>query len=813
MLALIVTSIVLVFTVGPKVSAADDTIYLVPEDCLNISGTTLNGLTADGISIYQNGGLKYRVEIPEGITNINSCAFENCTGLINIVFSDTVTSIGEKAFSGCNKLVAPVWLPENITSIGSYAFRNCDSLRWLFIPENVSYIGSCVVYGNSNLFIYCEMDSEPDTWESDYYWYYKTATGGGGRSGAFGCVIDEDFIISNRNTILRYFGSGGNVVIPDYITGIGGFDYCKDVTSVTMSDGVEFIGENTFRGCTGLTSIVIPSTVTKIWGYAFSSCTGLNSVYYLGTLDQWVQISYVSANSNPLEYASKLIINDLEVTDAVLNSATQINANAFYGYKGLTSIEIPNSVTSIGSSAFQNCTGLTSIEIPNSVTSIGYNAFLNCTGLTSIEIPSSVTTIRSYPFSGCTSLMEIIVEDPVWLTSSALSSYRNILHYYLDVTFNSNQGSAVDNARVDYGTTVTQPTNPTRDGYTIINWCTDPECNNDFNFSTLITEDIILYAKWGKNPTITFNTDDGSEVQPVTITYNTTVTRPDTDPTKSGYRFINWCTDAECNNNFNFSTPITEDKIIYAKWIKVYTVTFDSNGGSDVEPEIIDHNQYAYWRYPYRENYGLAYWYLDNEDEAFDFNTPITADITLSAKWELNRYWVSFYDGNKFLSEQEIEHGSNLAMLQPTKKNYTFIGWYTDYACTRKYDFDEPVTQSMALYAKWVRDYTVTFKSMGGTAVPNQIVHKGETAAEPISELAGYRLVGWYTDVECTRQYDFATPITANKTLYAKWEEIPVEKVTNNSTVALAVGGGVGGVAGLSVIGTIIGVVVKKRKK
>jgi hypothetical protein len=95
------------------------------------------------------------------------------------------------------------------------------------------------------------------------------------------------------------------------------------------------------------------------------------------------------------------------------NSVTSIGERAFYGCRGLTSIEIPNSVTSIGEAAFNCCSGLTSIEIPNSVTSIGEYAFAECTGLTSVTIGNSVTSIGEGAFYGCTSLTSITIPNSV----------------------------------------------------------------------------------------------------------------------------------------------------------------------------------------------------------------------------------------------------------------------------------------------------------------------------------------------------------------------------------------------------------------
>ena len=109
-------------------------------------------------------------------------------------------------------------------------------------------------------------------------------------------------------------------------------------------------------------------------------------------------VTYHSGYSK--EYSGKIVIPETVTYSGKTYSVTSIDASAFSGDSGLTSVTIPNSVTSIGSSAFSGCSGLTSVTIPNSVTSIGSEAFENCSGLTSVTIPSSVTSIGSSAFDG-----------------------------------------------------------------------------------------------------------------------------------------------------------------------------------------------------------------------------------------------------------------------------------------------------------------------------------------------------------------------------------------------------------------------------
>jgi hypothetical protein len=160
-------------------------------------------------------------------------------------------------------------------------------------------------------------------------------------------VIGEDIALTSENRVAYGIATTGDVEIHEYVTGsdgikhkvtsigIGAFEDCTGLTSITIPDSVISIESNTFRDCSDLTSITLPNSVTNIGGAAFSGCSAL------------------------------------------------------------TSITLPDSVTSIGVTAFENCTGLTSITIPDSVISIGNYTFYNCTNLASITYKSQTYTNKS----------------------------------------------------------------------------------------------------------------------------------------------------------------------------------------------------------------------------------------------------------------------------------------------------------------------------------------------------------------------------------------------------------------------------------
>ena len=256
---------------------------------------------------------------------------------------------------------------------------------------------------------------------------------------------------------------------------------------------------------------------------------------------------------------------------------------------------------------------------------------------------------------------------------------------------------------------------------------------------------------------------------------------PPAKPTLKGYTFAFWYLGEDEKNAtaYNFDTPVTENITLTAKWeINKYKVTFDSNGGSKVDPRVVEYGLYAQEpEKPTLKGFTFAYWYLDDENKAYDFDTtPITEDITLTAKWEINKFKVTFdTDGGEPIpGDQFVEWGLFVEepTTKPTKTGYTFDGWYLG---DEKYDFSAAVEQNITLTAKWTQNtYTVTFDPNGGSVDPtSRTVTFDEPYGEmPVPTRTGYDFLGWFTAAEGGDQVTANTTVTAtaDHTLYAQWE-------------------------------------------
>jgi len=235
-------------------------------------------------------------------------------------------------------------------------------------------------------------------------------------------------------------------------------------------------------------------------------------------------------------------------------------------------------------------------------------------------------------------------------------------------------------------------------------------------------------------------------------------------PTYADHTFDKWMLG---ESEYNFATPVTAPITLTASWLENLTVTFDSAGGSAVAPiQLLDGETATEPTDPTRAGYTFDVWTF--EDVEFDFDTPITADITLVATW-IENFTVSFdSDGGSAVASQEVTSGTAATEpSDPTKEGYVFDEWQLDGSA---FDFATLITEDIELTATWIELFTVTFDSQGGSAVTAQEVEDGDTATEPdpAPTKADHTFQHWSLTEDGTA-YNFATAITADLTLYAVW--------------------------------------------
>lgn len=225
--------------------------------------------------------------------------------------------------------------------------------------------------------------------------------------------IYGDFEVSN-GVLIKYHGTGGNVVIPDNlgITSIGAeaFFNCSSLTSVSIPNSITSLGDSVFADCHNLISVNLPDSITGISAGLFSSCENLKSISIPNSVRTIGNSAFASCSS-----LESIIIP---------NSVTNIGNQAFT-WSGLKSVIIPSNVTSILEFTFSNCYNLSSVSLPSSITSIAECAFWDCNKLTSINIPSGVKSIGNLAFSHCDSLISISIPTSVTSIGVTAFEYRN----------------------------------------------------------------------------------------------------------------------------------------------------------------------------------------------------------------------------------------------------------------------------------------------------------------------------------------------------------------------------------------------------
>ncbi len=396
---------------------------------LNDEGTLIISGTGSMSSYYTQGPWGNQVKtaiIEEGITNISSCAFNNCTELKSLTIPSTVASIGWKALEGCTGLTTagPIYgefsikygwtesipfqafcnltnlsrldIPEGITSIGAEAFSGCSSLTSVNLASTITSIGNSAFYNCSSLNDVQLPDSVTYIGENAFQNCPKLQTAG---------PTDGDYNIK----------LGWTDSIPSKA-----FYNMTSLKSVVIPDGVTTINRLAFAGCANLSGLTIPNSVYTIYHTSegaspFSGCPGLKTAGPVGG-DYNISLGWNRIIPQEAFY------NFSELEKVVIpTGVSSITRMAFYGCTGLTDITIPESVTFFGDDAFEGCAGLNTAGPVSGEYTIKYEwmesipewAFSTFSNLKEVTIVTGIRSIRPSAFTGCEKLIEISLPEGV----------------------------------------------------------------------------------------------------------------------------------------------------------------------------------------------------------------------------------------------------------------------------------------------------------------------------------------------------------------------------------------------------------------
>ncbi len=287
---------------------------------------------------------------------------------------------------------------------------------------------------------------------------------------------------------------------------------------------------------------------------------------------------------------------------------------------------------------------------------------------------------------------------------------------------------------------------------------------------------------------VSFNADGGSPVPALqNVREGNTASRPDEDPVKDRFEFIDWFVEDE-DDPFDFETPIADNVSLIAKW-ELIEALVDFNLGF-ASPTPIDSQKITVGEKankpddPIRDRHTFLGWFLGEEEEAFDFDTTtITSDIILVAKWDQDEILVTYdlgYPEGEAPDEETLFKGDKVTEpADPTRDRFEFVGWF-EAEEEEAFDFEVSIQTDIHLIAKWNQlEAVVTFDAKGGTPTPEQQnLEVGKKADQPpIPINTGFEFLGWFVDNEL---FDFDNEVTRDIHLVAQWQE---EDIVINATI------------------------------
>ena len=471
----------------------------------------------------------FAAPIPKKTVTITKYTGKGSTVILPSTISGwPVTKIGEAAFQD-NTTITSVTIPASVTEIGANAFAGCTNL-------------TSVTYGGD--------------WRNLTIQSGNPAVEDAAKDAANEQLFDFKFILNNTAVIVtRYKGTAADVTIPSRYKGKpvtmiehAAFHNSSVVTSVTIPDSVTSIPDDAFSHCSQLTNISIPNSVTFIGFSAFNSCTSLKSITLPSSLSTIGNLAFDGCPSS--------------MTVTYSGSKTQWDAIT----KGRNNDVLENNLI---------CAKLEAAFDPDNGENISTQTIDRGEKFKEPAKPSK----ENHTFAGWYNGDEKFDFDAD--TTNAPNVLNLVAKWDINqytVQFVSDYGSFADQT-IEHGKPIKtdELTPPIVEGFTFDGWYTDEDRTIEFDFSTPIKGDTKVYAKWtAKDYEVSFITEHGDAPTSQNVPYNGTAHDPG-ELRAEGYTFIGWYADKAHETKFDFTTPITGDTKVYAKWEKNAPNTYALN--------------------------------------------------------------------------------------------------------------------------------------------------------------------------------------------------------------------------------------------
>lgn len=643
------------------------------------------------------------------VTAISDKAFKNCDKITDVVLPNTVTSLGESSFASMTKLTN-ITFPSSLKTIGRQCFYECKSLESLSLPASLKNLGE-------SAFIRC-------------------------------VALESVSLPAGLDTIGDYcFGhclALKNIIFPESLKkiGEGAFYNCSKINDVILPASLEYIGKQAFCNCrlsnvTAQTEIPIPVDED-----AFLNACNTSGPYEKGVtlhVPAGCKDAYAEATGwkrfytiLPIGYEEKIKYGDLyyqlnedftayvtfekeNSTDNYKDLSGEITVEKYISYQGMNF-----QVTAIGKEAFKYATGITKVNLPKIMDEIKQYAFYQCTNLAEINIPATLSKLNSTAFRDTKLFNDNIDGDGAVYYDGCLLA----LTQKLPADYTVKDGTRLIATGVFHVQTITSLTLPES-----VQVLCEEALSDMFSLKSVTLPSslqmigdyfllncpkltsIYCYAELPYNVS-GISAFEGMDISTCTLYV------------PKGYKTV--YSSAEKWKEF----PIMETEPL------TFTVTFVDYDGSEIKTDVVEKgNDAVAPADPEREGYTFTGW-----DKAF---TNITADLTVTAQYEIKKYIVTFVDWDDAeLYKQIVAYGqSATAPADPERGGFTFTGW------DKEFDI---VTADLTVTAQYaVKVWTVTYidnDKYGAVELYKELVEDGHAAQGYPAAHEGYVLWYWLDD-------------------------------------------------------------------
>jgi len=512
----------------------------------------------------------------------------------------SVTKIGDMAFY-YHPILETVNLTENITLVDDFAFLNCGALTKLYVPNTVTAFGSLSLHTSSELSVWGYPGSTAETYA--YFWNIAFV--------ALGDTEEWEYTDNGDGTceITKYLGSGTEVDVPSVLDNLlvttvayTTFSECNTIEYIYFYEGTVTIEASDSAGSV----------------YIFDDCSSLREIYLPASLEK---LQTYTAAYKPFRGCSSLVnifvdeeSSDFYDIDGVLFSRTK-TLIVYPNGKTAESYSIPSGTEGISYAAFEN-THLQKVSVPGSVTTLSKGdepTFKNnidsvylSDGIETVEdvfsetqamaifFPKSVTSVSGFEYGPVVHTF-YVYPDSASHTFADANSINYVLLY--TVEFETFDGTSASTQIVPDGSKASKPSSVTLKNHILLGWYTDADFTNTYSYSTAVTSDLTLYAKWAEGYSIIYHLNGGKNNSDNPTYYLKGSEIVFKNPTRTGYDFDGWYIDESCSlgDQITKITSATTGTVeVWADWWAVQSSgSSSSSGGTPLSDERKPEVSYA----------------------------------------------------------------------------------------------------------------------------------------------------------------------------------------------------------------------------